>query len=135
VKNNTTSDPLIENRLVECNIYLFPLPFGSKDKPVRIKAMDYPLRSHTPFAELSVEARVLFFIYASAAVARFGVYPPTPTQLAPQLEAISNEHKLCDEDLSDPDRLTVLLEEHLLPTAAKFTDQASASHIRCRRRR
>jgi len=69
---------------------------------------------HTPFAELPVEARVLFFIFASAAIARFGVYPPTPTQLAPQLEAIWNEHKLNDEDLADPGRLTVLLEKNLV---------------------
>jgi len=77
--------------------------------------MNNSLQPHTSFAELPIEARVLFFIYASAAIARFGVYPPTPTQLAPQLEAIWNEHKLRNEDLSDPGRLTVLLEKHLVP--------------------
>lgn len=75
-------------------------------------------QSHTPFSELPIQSRVLLFIFASAAIARFGVYPPTPTQLAPQLEAIWNEHRLCHEDLADPDRLTILLKKHLVPVTA-----------------
>lgn len=75
-------------------------------------------QSHIPFSELPTQSRVLFFIYASAAIARFGVHPPTPTQLAPQLEAIWNEHKLCHEDLADPGRLTLLLKKHLVPVTA-----------------
>jgi hypothetical protein len=74
--------------------------------------------SHTPFFELPTESRVLFFIFALAASARFGAHPPTPAELAPQLEAIWNGHKLCDEDLSDPDRLTALLKEILAPATA-----------------
>jgi hypothetical protein len=73
---------------------------------------------HTPFAELPVEARALFFIYALGASARFGVHPPTPAELAPQLETIWNEHKLCNADLADPDRITALLEENLTPVTA-----------------
>jgi hypothetical protein len=55
--------------------------------------------------------------------------------LAPQLEAVWNERKLRDEDLSDPDRLTALLKEQLLPAAGKVTDEASDSHTHCRRAR
>jgi hypothetical protein len=78
--------------------------------------MNNSYSSHVPFAELPVEARVLFFIYGSAATARFGIHPPTPAELAPQLESVWN--KLCDEDLSDPDRLTALLREILAPATA-----------------
>lgn len=74
--------------------------------------------SHTPFAELSVEARTLFFIFALPATARFGVRPPAPADLASELETVWDGHRLCDKDLSDPDRLTALLKEHLVPTAA-----------------
>lgn len=77
-------------------------------------------QSHTPFSELPTQSRVLFFIYASAAIARFGAHPPTPTQLAPQLEAIWNEHQLCDGDLSDPDRLTVLQEASCSSDCRKY---------------
>jgi hypothetical protein len=77
--------------------------------------------SHTSFFELPTESRVLFFIYASAATARFSIHPPTPAELAPQLETIWNEHKLHDEDLADPDRLTALLKKRLvLPTAGNI---------------
>ena len=76
--------------------------------------MNNSLQPHTPFAELPIEARVLFFLYASTAVVRFGTPPPEPADLAPQLEAIWNEHNLNDEDLADPGRLTVLLEKHLV---------------------
>jgi hypothetical protein len=93
--------------------------------------MNKSLQPHTPFAELPVEARVLFFLYASTAVVRFGTPPPTPADLAPQLEAVWNRYKLRDEDLRDPDRLTTLLKEELASSTDSDTTQPPT---RCRRR-
>jgi hypothetical protein len=67
--------------------------------------------SHVPFAELPVEARVLFFIIALPAVARFGVKPPKQSELNPMLETIWNKNRLCLKDLSDPFRMTALLKK------------------------
>lgn len=92
--------------------------------------MNKSLQPHIPFAELPIEGRVLFFLYASTAVVRFGTAPPQPADLAPQLEAVWNRHKLRDEDLRDPDRLTALLKEEL----ASSTPEATPAPTRCRRR-
>lgn len=83
------------------------------------------------FVDLPTEARILFFIYASAAMARFGIRPPTPTEIAQRLEALWNEHALRIEDLSDPDRLTALLQEHL-PSAGKLKGPSSVGLTGCR---
>ncbi len=69
--------------------------------------------SHVPFAELPVEARALFFIIALPAVARFGVKPPKQSELNPLLETIWNGNRLCLKDLSDPFRMSALLEKEL----------------------
>ena len=94
--------------------------------------MNNSRRSHIPFAELPIEARVLFFLFASTAVVRFGTPPPTPADLAPQLEIVWNRHKLCDEDLRDPDRLTALLEKELASTTL---GDPTPPPTRCRRTR
>lgn len=75
--------------------------------------MDNRLSSHTQFAALPVQARVLFFIYASATLIRFGTPSPSPVDLAPQLEAVWNRLRLRHEDLRDPDRITALLKKEL----------------------
>jgi hypothetical protein len=67
---------------------------------------------HIPFAELPTEARALFSIYASAALARYGVQPPKQSELFPALEIIWNWNVLRQEDLADPFRMTELLIEH-----------------------
>ena len=123
----------LKERTITQNPWPLSGAFGSEDKPVRIKSMNNSLQPHTPFAELPVQARALFFIYASAANARFGVRPPTPTDLASQLESIWNGHRLRDEDLSDPDRLTALLKEHLAPATRTVTNHAFDGHTRCPR--
>jgi len=69
--------------------------------------------SHVPFAELPVEARVLFFIIALPAVARFGVKPPKQSELNPLLETIWNRNRLCPKDFSDPSRMSALLKKEL----------------------
>jgi hypothetical protein len=68
--------------------------------------------SHAPFAALPPEARVLFSIYASAALARYGVQAPNQSELVPALEIVWNWNMLCQEDLSDPYCMTELLIEH-----------------------
>ena len=45
--------------------------------------------------------------------------PAAPADLAPQLEAVWNRHKLRDEDLRDPERLTTLLKKELAPTECR----------------
>jgi len=88
--------------------------------------------SHVPFAQLPVEARALFFIYASAALARYRSQPPT-TRVAPELEVAWNINQLSQSDLSDPNRMTHLLEQHFAPTGSGLTGIADAS-LRSRRR-
>jgi hypothetical protein len=69
--------------------------------------------SHVPFAELPVEARVLFFIFALPAVARFGVKPPKQSELNPVLETVWNRNRLGLKDFSDPSRMSALLKKDL----------------------
>lgn len=71
--------------------------------------------SYLPFEQLPLEARALFFIYASAALARYQSHPPRPSELANSLAAAWDAHHLTCEDLSDACRMTDLLEEHFAP--------------------
>jgi hypothetical protein len=84
--------------------------------------MDNSLHSFTPFADLPVQARALFFIYASAAMARLGVQRPTPTELDSQLETIWDRHRLRCKDLADPQRLTAIVKKELT-----FAEQSRTS--------
>ena len=70
------------------------------------------LSFHIPFAELSAEARTLFFLNALAALARYDLQRPKPSELAPQLESIWNGNRLLPDDLSEPHRMTALLKAH-----------------------
>ena len=81
--------------------------------------------SHVPFAQLPVEARYLFFIYASAALARYRSEPPTTCELAPELQAAWNRNQFNKSDLFDPDRLTQLLDEYFAPPASNVTGRAA----------
>ena len=67
---------------------------------------------YVPFARLPLEARVLFSIYASAALARYCSTPPVMSQLAAELDDVWTANNLTLRDLSDPYRMTVLLESH-----------------------
>jgi len=67
--------------------------------------------SHVPFAELPVEARALFSINALAAAVRYGAQPLQQSELTPVLEAIWNGNRLGVKDLSNPFRMTALLEK------------------------
>jgi hypothetical protein len=70
-----------------------------------------------PFERLSLEARALFFIYASAALARYQSHRPKPAELEDTLEAVWDTNGLAYEDLADPFRMTRLLERHFTTSA------------------
>jgi hypothetical protein len=70
--------------------------------------------SPIPYAELPVEARTLLFIFALGAAARYMGQPPIQSELTPILEAIWDRNRLCRNDLSNPFRMTALLESELL---------------------
>jgi hypothetical protein len=72
-----------------------------------------------PYAELPSEARALLFIFAMGAAARYVANPPKQSELTPLLEDIWNRNRLCRNDLSNPFRMTTLLERELAP--ASFT--------------
>jgi hypothetical protein len=76
------------------------------------------------FAQLPSEARALFFIYASAALARYQSHPPRRSELASELENVWDRHRLTRQDLSDPHRMTRLLEQHFAPSAPSPIDEA-----------
>jgi hypothetical protein len=65
--------------------------------------------SHVPFAELPIQARILFFLNAVAVLARYGLPRPKQSELAPWLEMIWNSNRLLTDDLSDPHSMTALL--------------------------
>ena len=65
------------------------------------------------YAELPSEARALLSIFAQAAAARYVVQPLKKSELAPILEFVWNRNRLCLNDLSDPFRMTALLETEL----------------------
>jgi hypothetical protein len=62
--------------------------------------------------QLPVEARGLFSIYASAALARYQSHPPIPSKISGELERVWNKNRLTCEELSDPNRMTLILEHH-----------------------
>jgi len=66
--------------------------------------------SPVPFAELPSEARVLLFIFALSAAARYVGHSPSQSELTPVLETIWNRNRLCLKDLADPFHMTALLE-------------------------
>jgi hypothetical protein len=71
---------------------------------------------HIPYAELPSQARALFFIIATAALARFGAQRPNQSEMNPVLETIWNRNRLRLQDLSDPFRMTALLKTEFVPS-------------------
>ena len=71
---------------------------------------------HVPFAQLPIEARVLFAIYASAAAPRFGSAPPELSTLLLQVEEVWNANRLTRLELCDPVRITALLKSYVSPS-------------------
>ena len=69
--------------------------------------------SFQPFNELSPQAKTLLFIYASAAWARFDPRIPAPSVLLAFIETVWSAQQLGCDAVSDPDRMTRLLEKHL----------------------
>jgi hypothetical protein len=69
--------------------------------------------SHIPYAELPSQARAMFFMNATAALAAFGAQRPNRSEMNPVLETIWNGNRLRLQDLSDPFRMTALLKTEL----------------------
>ena len=65
------------------------------------------------FSELSIEAKTLLFIYASAAWALRHPNIPDSTMLLTELENFWCAQQLSADVVSDPHRMTLLLEKHL----------------------
>ena len=85
---------------------------------------------HVPFAQLPIEARVLFAIYAAAAAPRFGSVPPELSTLLLQVEEVWNANRLTQLELSDPVRITALLKSYVSPTI-----RAEKKSMGCARKR
>jgi len=82
--------------------------------------------SHVPFAQLPIEARVLFSIYASAALAKYCSRPLTLATLGVELDAVWDANRLTLRDLSNPDRMTELLESQFAVWIARGTRKRMA---------
>ena len=85
------------------------------------------------FAELPIEARVLFAIYASAAAPQFGSTPPDLSTLLLQVEEVWNANRLTLLELCDPARITALLQSYVSPSIG--AEKKSAGSTRRRQRR
>jgi hypothetical protein len=94
-----------------------------------MKTKSSPFSPDSSFAQLPSEARALFFIYASAALARYQSYPPTRSELAQELETVWDTHRLTRQDLSDPRRMTRLLEQHFAPSISHSQEEARKKWI------
>jgi hypothetical protein len=88
---------------------------------------------YVPFAELPIEARVLFSIFASAALARYRSQIPTSGDMAAGLERVWNANRLTLRELSDPYRMTALLESHSVALLAD--EEENGCFCKCRRKR
>jgi hypothetical protein len=91
--------------------------------------------THVPFAELSTEARTLFFLNALAALARYGAQRPKQSDIAEQLEVIWNRNRFVVSDLSNPHRMTDILKAHFaahLPLPVAMRPVKVVEHHRMR---
>lgn len=90
---------------------------------------------HVPFAELPIEARVLFAIYASAAAPRFGYTPPELSTLLLQVEEVWNANRLTRLELCDPARITALLKSYVSPSVGDKKKSTGSTHKLRQRRK
>ena len=90
---------------------------------------------HVPFAQLPIEARVLFAIYASAAAPRFGSTPPDLSTLLLQVEEVWNANRLTLLELCDPARITALLKSYVSPSVGDKKKSTGSTHKLRQRRK
>jgi hypothetical protein len=86
------------------------------------------------FEELSVQARTLLLIYASAAWARYHANIPDPTMLLKEIENAWRTHQLSADAVSDPDRMTLLLEKHFESLRSEAVRRPATRNKPCRSR-
>ncbi len=86
------------------------------------------------FRHLSVEARTLLFIYASAAWARLNPNMPDAGVLLSHIENVWSNEQLGPDAASDPDHVTRLLEKHFEPLFSAAASSVAPSNKNCRMR-
>lgn len=91
-----------------------------------------PYSSPKSFRQLPVEAKALVFIYASAAWARFNPNIPDQSVLLSEIEKVWCIQKLSAEAVSDPDRMTRLLEEHFESLRSELARRVASRMCRSR---
>jgi hypothetical protein len=75
--------------------------------------METSSNSQLPFAELPIEAKVLFYIESMPCLEYHLNWPHTAAEIYRDLERIWNAEKLTQEDLRDWRRMSTLLETEL----------------------
>ena len=88
--------------------------------------------SSQPFGELSAQAKTLLFIYASAVWARFDPTIPDPSVLLGHVEKVWYDQQLGPDAVSDPDRVTRLLEKQVQSLCSTITSRPITPNKRCR---
>ncbi len=74
----------------------------------------------------------MLFIYATAAWARFDANIPDAGVLLSQIEKVWCSQELGPDAVSDPDRVTRLLEKHFEPLFSAAASSVSPSNKSCR---
>jgi hypothetical protein len=86
------------------------------------------------FKELSMQARTLLFLYASATWARRHGDILNSTMLLAELEKFWGAQQFSEDALSDPDRMTCLLEKHFESLRQDAVQRPSTKSMTCRSR-
>lgn len=93
---------------------------------------------HVPFRNLPAEARFLFFLLATGAMALHRDWPPTPAEISDDLEAAWNTEKLTEADFDVPGRIEKVLEKYLAKYASDegrwWVEYGQQPIRRCRKR-
>lgn len=111
-----------------CSSIIFDV-FGKEDEARQDQLMRTKSSKHRSFVQLPSEARTLFFIYASAALARYQSHPPTRSELAQELQNVWDTHRLTRQDLSDPHRMTRLLKQYFATSYPAHTKDSGRKEI------
>jgi len=90
--------------------------------------------SFQSFKELSAQAQTLIFLYALAAWARHHAEIPSPMMLSKELENFWCAQQLCADELSDPNRMTRLLEKHFESVRSDAGRRSATKSMTCRSR-
>lgn len=85
---------------------------------------------HISYCELPAEARALFTIFGLGAAARFSPTPPRKASLTATLSMIWDAERLTPGDLSDPVKMTELVEQYLAPNVPRRGPRSDSARRR-----